>query len=135
MIKINNKKGNTAVTYPLILFISIMFIIMISVFFINSIFPFIWYQKLNLIAQKYMFVIEKFGYLTDLEKNTLINDLVSQGFDISKIEIYAPSSKKSYGELLEFKIKYEYNYKNVNGLNLEDKTIDMFVLKSSYSKI
>lgn len=134
MIK-NNKKGNTAVTYPLILFISIMCIIIISIFFINSIFPFIWYQKLNLITQKYMFVIEKFGYLTDLEKNTLIKELATQGFDTSKIEIYAPNNKKSYGELLDFKIKYKYKYKNINGFTLQDKTINMVVSKSSYSKI
>ena len=112
MIK-NNKKGNVVVTYPLILFISIMCIIVISIFFINSIFPFIWYQKLNLIAQKYMFVIEKFGYLTDLEKNNLINDLASQGFDASQIQISAPSKRKTYGELIEFKIIYNYKYKNI----------------------
>lgn len=134
MIK-NNKKGNVAVTYPLILVISIMCIIVISIFFINSIFPFIWYQKLNLIAQKYMFVIEKFGYLTDLEQNTLINELASQGFDTSKIEIYAPNTKKSYGELLEFKINYKYKYKNISGLTLQENIINMVVCKSSYSKI
>lgn len=107
------KKGNTVVTYPLILVVSVISIIMIGIFLVNSIFPFIWYQKLNMTAQKYMFVIEKFGYLTDLEKNNLINDLASQGFDASQIQISAPSKRKTYGELIEFKIIYNYKYKNI----------------------
>ena len=108
---------------------------MVGIFFINSIFPFIWYQKLNSTAQKYMFIIEKFGYLTDLEKANVINELNSQGFDINNIELYAPSNKKSYGELIEFKIVYKYKYKNISEFKLEEKTINMVVTKSSYSKV
>lgn len=135
MNKLINKKGNTVVTYPLVLFISMLFVIMIGIFLINLIFPFIWYQKLNSTAQKYMFVIEKFGYLTNLEKANIINELNLQGFDTNNIELYAPSNKKSYGELIEFKIIYKYKYKNINGFKLEDKTIYMVVTKSSYSKV
>lgn len=132
---LKNKKGNAVVTYPIVLFISILFLIMVGIFFINSIFPFIWYQKLNSTAQKYMFIIEKFGYLTDLEKANVINELNSQGFDINNIELYAPSNKKSYGELIEFKIVYKYKYKNISEFKLEEKTINMVVTKSSYSKV
>lgn len=135
MNKLINKKGNTVVTYPLVLFISIFFIIMIGVFFINSIFPFIWYQKLNYTAQKYMFVVEKFGYLTNLEKSNLINELNSQGFDVSNIYIYAPNGKRSYGELIELKIIYKYKYNNISGFKLENKEMNMIVVKSSYSKV
>ena len=46
------KKGNAVATYPLVLMVSIFSIIMVGIFFINSIFPFIWYQKLNMSAQK-----------------------------------------------------------------------------------
>ena len=135
MKKIIYKKGNTFATYPLVLFISIFFIIMIGVFCINSVIPFIWYQKLNSITQKYMFVVEKFGYLTNLEKANLINDLNMQGFNTSNVKIVSPSSKKSYGELIEFKITYIYNYKNISGLKLKDNSIKMVVEKSSYSKV
>lgn len=132
------KKGNIT-TYPLILFISILFLIAVGVFLINAIFPFIWYQKLNTTAQKYMFVIEKFGYLTQSEKETLLNDLNAQGFDISQIEIEAPNKRMSYGEVIELKIKYRYEYTNViyssNKLGTQKKYIDMVVSKLSYSKI
>lgn len=57
---------------PIILVISVIVIIFVGVFIINTIIPFIWYEKLNSIAQKYMFVVEKYGYLTENEKNVLI---------------------------------------------------------------
>jgi len=135
MKKIRSKNGSVAVTYPLVIFVSIFFVIMAGIFLINSIFPFIWYQKLNSTAQKYMFVVEKFGYLTSVEKVNLLNELNSQGFDTNKIKIEAPSSKKSYGQLIEFKISYKYNYKNISGLKLENKAINLIVTKSSYSKV
>ena len=132
------KKGNIA-TYTLIIFISMLFLIAVGVFLINAIFPFIWYQKLNSTAQKYMFVIEKFGYLTKSEKEILLSDLENQGFDISKIEIEAPNERKNYGEFIEFKIKYNYEYNNItyldNKFETEKKYINMTVSKNSYSKI
>lgn len=134
-----SKKGNSIVTYPLIVFISMIFLISIGVFLINCIFPFIWYQKLNSTAQKYMFVIEKFGYLTDTEKQNLLNELSSQGFDLNNIQIFAPNERKTYGELIEFKLEYNYEYKNIefldNKFDTTNKYIDMIVSKNSYSKI
>lgn len=135
MNELERKRGGTTVTYPLVLFISVISVIMIGIFFINLIVPFIWYQKLNSISQKYMFIIEKFGYLTDSEKSNLINELNSQGFDTNNVTVYAPNNKRSYGELIEFKIEYNYKYKNINRFKLENKVINMVVLKSSYSKI
>lgn len=133
------KKGNTVATYPLIVIISIISIIIVGTFFVNSIFPFIWYQKLNSTAQKYMFVIEKFGYLTNVEKNNLIKDLTEQGFDQNYIEIYAPEQRRTYGELIEFKLIYKYKHKNVGIINnifsSKDKYINMQISKNSYSKI
>ena len=133
------KKGNIIVTYPLVLLVSIFSIVVVGVFFINAIFPFIWYQKLNITAQKYMFVIERFGYLTNKEKNNMINDLKNQGFDSSKINIVAPNKRKTYGELIEFKITYDYSYKNIGVANInfnnKEKNIKMKVYKNSYSKI
>lgn len=135
MNELERKRGGTTVTYPLVLFISVISVIMIGIFFINLIVPFIWYQKLNSISQKYMFIIEKFGYLTDSEKSNLINELNLQGFDTNNVTVYAPNNKRSYGELIELKIEYNYKYKNINRFKLENKVINMVVLKSSYSKI
>lgn len=134
-----NKKGNTTFTLPIILVIAMIFIVLIGTYIISLITPFIWYEKLNSISQKYMFVIEKYGYLTDLEKSNLVNDLKNDGFNISYIEIIAPNVKKNYGELIEFKIKYKVIQKNPtisNGvIRNTQKDINMSIKKYSYSKI
>lgn len=133
------KKGNMIVTYPIVMIVCIFCIVIIGMFFINSIIPFIWYQKLNTTVQKYMFVVEKFGYLTSSEKNDLFNELTAQGFESDKIKISVPSSPKSYGELVNLTVEYEYNLKNIvlNNLNVgySNKIINLKVSKNSYSKV
>ena len=135
----NLKKGSAVATYPVIIFVSSICLIAIGIFLINSIFPFIWYQKLNSTAQKYMFVIEKFGYLTDTEKQNLLNELSTQGFNVNNIRITAPQTRKLYGELIELKIEYDYEHKNIifanNRFNTLNNKINMVVSKNSYSKI
>ena len=65
MIKnIKYKKGNVIVTAPIILLCCMFLILVLGTFYINAIKPFIWYEKLNNISNKYMFIIEKYGYLT-----------------------------------------------------------------------
>jgi hypothetical protein len=134
-----NKQGNTTFTLPIILVIAMIFIVLIGTYIISLITPFIWYEKLNSISQKYMFVIEKYGYLTDLEKSNLVNDLKNDGFNISYIEIIAPNVKKNYGELIEFKINYKLIQKNPtisNGVIINaQKDINISIKKYSYSKI
>ena len=133
------KKGNMIVTYPIVMIVCIFCIVIIGMFFINSIIPFIWYQKLNTTVQKYMFVVEKFGYLTSSEKNDLFNELTAQGFERKKTKISVPSSPKSYGELVNLTVEYEYNLKNIvlNNLNVgySNKIINLKVSKNSYSKV
>lgn len=135
----NNKKGNAIVTYPFVLLICVMCMISVGIFFLNAIFPFIWYQKLNVTVQKYMFVVEKFGYLTDEERNHLKEDLDKQGFDLSKIQIEAPNVPLSFGELVNFTVSYQYEYKSVNFVNgkieSNNRELNMVVSKNSYSKI
>lgn len=132
----NNNKGNTIILYPIILFFSIIIVIFIGYFFINLIFPFIWYEKLNAISQKYMYIIEKYGYLTDLEEYNLISDLKNSGFDIDNIEIEIPSRYTTYGELLNFKIKYKIFYiVPFWGKTSQENMVEIVVNKSSYCKI
>ena len=132
------KIGNSVLTVPIMLLTSSMFIVIVGVYIINLIIPFLWYEKLNSTSQKYMFVIEKYGYLTEIEKSSLLTDLENQGFDISYIEIIAPNIIKNYGELIEFEIKYKVKRKTPimlkGNVNLEEKYIDMVVKKYSYSK-
>ncbi|MDD3303457.1 MAG: hypothetical protein PHP54_00895 [Clostridia bacterium] len=130
------QKGSTIVSAPLILFFSVMIIVLIGYFFMNLIFPFLWYEKLNSISQKYMYIIEKYGYLTDAENENLISDLEQSGFDISNIEIEAPNKHTTYGELLEFKLKYKMKYIVPNlSENSKSELIEIVVNKNSYCKI
>lgn len=133
------KKGNTIVSMPVILIICVVILIVIGVNFMGIIKPFIMYEKLNKISEKYMFIIEKFGYLTNYEKNSLINELKEKGFEINKIFINAPSSIKNYGELLSFEIIYDMNYDTLvfedGNIKLKNNLIKLKVNKNSYSKI
>ena len=139
MSNIRYKNGNSAVTVPIILVISIFMIIIIGTYIINSIIPFIYHQKLITVANKYIFVIEKFGYLTDEEKNLLESELNDSGFDISRITLKYPNELKNYGELIEFEIDYILVLKTptiVDGTyNLIEKETILKVRKNSFSKI
>jgi lipopolysaccharide/colanic/teichoic acid biosynthesis glycosyltransferase len=127
------------VTIPFLLIVSVFMIIIIGTYMMNSIIPFIYHQKLITIANKYMFVIEKFGYLTEEEKSLLNNELITSGFDISKISLKYPSELKEYGQLIELEIDYTLVLKTPiisNGTygSIEKETI-LKVKKNSFSKI
>lgn len=134
-----DKKGNSIVAIPILLVISIFMIIIIGTYMINSIIPFIYHQKLITLANKYMFVIEKFGYLTNEEKDSLNQELNTSGFDISKISLNYPTEIKAYGELIEFEIEYRLVLKTPiisNGsYSLIEKETILTVRKNSFSKI
>jgi len=57
------KKGYFAIITPIVVLLCAIFILFLTVFIINVIKPFILYEKLDSIANKYMFVIERYGYL------------------------------------------------------------------------
>lgn len=135
--KMKRKCGSTIVTVPIIVLFSMIFIFILGQFFVNAIKPFIWYEKLNSITNKYMFVIEKFGYLTNDEKLNLEKELVDSGFSINNITLEFPNYKKPYGELLQFSIKYKLQIKlpSLSMGKYDTKQIDIVVKKHSFSKI
>lgn len=132
------KRGSAIVTAPFIVIISVFVIIAVGTYLINTIIPFIYYEKLNNICTKYMFVIEKFGYLSLDEKTSLIQELNKQGFDTSKIILEYPSNLKNYGELIEFNISYKLLIKTPNIVNgkyaLNEKETIITIRKNSFSK-
>lgn len=138
-MKYSYKKGNSIVTMPLLLVICVFIIIVIGTNILNSLIPFIYHQKLMTIANKYMFVIEKFGYLTEEEKNYLVQELGDSGFEITKITLKYPTEIKSYGELVEFEIKYSLITKSPiikNGTyGMHEKETILTIRKNSFSKI
>jgi hypothetical protein len=133
------KKGNSMISIPIMLIISIFIVIYLSMYIINTITPFIYYQKLNRICEKYMFVIEKFGNLTSIERNLLEEEIKNSGFDISKIIILLPDSNKLYGELITFEISYRLILKvpdlSQGKYSLKERETIIHVKKNSFSKI
>ena len=100
--------------------------------------PFIWYQKLENVANKYVYIIEKYGYLTENEEKALYEDLEQDGFNTSLIELDCPKQYLDYGTMFKFEIKYKlyqnYNIIN-NGIKSETKEVSLNIKKYSYSKI
>lgn len=132
------KIGSTVATTPFILIISMVFLTVLTVNIVNIILPFIWYQKMQLIATKYMYVIEKYGYLTTVEKELLYQEFLEEGFDVQKIRISFPKEKLEYGTLFKFEIEYEYTqyFITIKGQEThEARKIMLHVKKYSYSKI
>lgn len=112
-----------------------MMLCLCLIYIIECITPFILHQKLQAIATKYMYVIEKYGYLTKQEKDYLLEELASKGFNNSDIKLFYPKEKRSYGEVLELQIIYEYNskIKPIPIIGMDSR--ELIVTKVSYSKI
>ena len=131
-----NKKGNATMAITLI--VSLGFLLIFAIYIINSITPFIWYQKLQAVADKYIYIVEKFGYLTEDEEKELYQELENEGFDISKVLLECPKSYQEYGTLFEFKITYtlsqEYSIIS-NGIKNEAREVPLQIKKYGYSKI
>ena len=132
----NKKRGN--VTTTLTLTISLLFLIVLTIYIINMITPFIWYQKLENIANKYIYVIEKYGYLTDKEENNMYRDLKDEGFNIDFVKVDFPRQPLNYGTLFKFEISYTvYQKYNIisQGIKEESRKIPLSIKKYSYSKM
>lgn len=132
----NKKRGN--VTNAIVLIISLAFLLVLTIYIINTIIPFIWYQKLQAIVDKYVYIVERFGYLTETEEKALYKELEEDGFDLTKIQLECPKSYLEYGTLFKFQITYqleqEYNI-IANGIKNEARTVPLQIRKYGYSKI
>lgn len=134
----NRKKGSAIATTPIITMFSVVILVSVFICILNYTLPFIWYEKLNIIAQKYIYVIEKFGTLTTNERKNLEIDLINKGFDISKVNISLPKENLKYGSLFEFSINYQYLNKELkftNGLlRYKESLLPLKVSKYGYIK-
>lgn len=132
----NKKKGN--VTTAITLIVSLVFLLILAIYIINTIIPFVWYQKLQAVADKYVYIIEKFGYLTDDEEKELYKELKEDGFALDRVTLDCPRSYLEYGTLFKFEITYnlsqEYNV-IADGIKSEARTVPLQIRKYGYSKI
>ncbi len=129
MIKRN--KGSTIITAPLVIALGIMIVATLIVFSVNILSPYIWYEKLSSTCIKYTFVMEEYGYLTNLEKNNLLRELKNQGFDTEYITINCTTRRQSYGNPIHLRINYAY--KLVLPI-VGEKYIPMVINRESVSK-
>lgn len=131
-----NKKGDITQIFTLIVALAILVITI--VYIINMLTPFVWYQKLQNIADKYVYIVERFGYLTEDEKEELYKELTSEGFDINNISLECPSGRLEYGEMFNFnltyKLKLEYGMLTEE-IKRETKEVLLHVKKYGYSKM
>lgn len=138
-LNLNNKKRGNVAVYPLIVVSSMLFIIAIFIQMYSVIEPLIWYEKLNTISSKYLFITEKYGYLNNSEREKLLNELSDSGFDINNIVINVPSIKQDYGKKINFEIMYKCKVNSLNFFNntfsKNYKYIDIKIEKFSYSKV
>lgn len=135
--KCDLRRGSMVITDTFILVVSLLIITVTTIFMVNILTPFIYYQKLQMTAQKYMYIIEKYGGLTNLEVSQMYKELELQGFQRDKIKISVPDNLASYGEEIMFEVKYTHNQKVPSldgGIVIKDKDIDLIVRKVSIAK-
>ena len=140
MLILKSNKGSAVLTTPIVLAISLFFLALFLVYIVNMLMPFIWYEKLSSQTLRYMFIMEEYGYLTPDEKNSLVSELDSSGFDTSKITITSTDAPVEYGEPIFLNINYNYslllpvlNKSSLSTVN-KDNSIIMKVRRQSISK-
>lgn len=105
---------------------------------IRIVMPFIIYQKMQTVVVKYMYIVEKYGYLTKLEYDNLLSDIISCGIEASSINIEYPSTPEPYGTLLKLRVEGNYISKFLifnDSISEKITTTNLSVTKYSYSKI
>lgn len=137
-MKNRNIKGDSVISLPLIIVFGVFSILVFTVFIINTISTYIWYEKLQSVSLKYIYIIEEYGYLTNKEKEQLISELERSGFDKNNITINFTDKETEYGFPVYLEIIYNYQYNIINagiGWNSSKKTnIPMRIYKTTYSK-
>ena len=136
---LKSEKGSVIITAPIIT-VAMFFIIAVTIVIaIEVIKPFIIYEKISSLALKYIFIMEEYGYLNELEKNNLINELENKGLDRGDVVVLGNTTKQDYGEQISLKIEYNFEsrlYKITNkfALDKREAVIPIVIEKKSFSK-
>ena len=98
------------------------------------------YEKLLSTTLRYMFVLEEYGYLTNSDKEMLIQELVNQGFRKENISIDATQTLQAYGDTVYLSVNYYYTLdipvvsNNSLIISTEERITPMNVTKYGISK-
>ncbi len=129
--EIKSNRASEILTTPIIIAIGIMMVSSLLLFCVKLLTPYIWYEKMSSTCLKYVFIMEEYGYLTNVEKNNLINDLEKAGFDKKDLKISYTSRRQGYGMPIYLRINYIYKlHLPVVG----EKLIPMNINRESVSK-
>ena len=126
-----NNRGSEIITTPIIIAIGSILVSILIVFCIKILTPYIWYEKLSSTCLKYVFVMEEYGYLTNKEKNNLLDELQKQGFDNNSLTINCTMQRQNYGSPIRLNVSYSYE---MDLPIVGKKIIPMNISKESVSK-
>lgn len=127
-----SKRGSEIITTPIVIGLGIILVSIILVFSIKILTPYIWYEKLSSTCLKYIFIMEEYGYLTNKEKQNLLDDLIKQGFDEKSLKVNCTNKKQNYGAPIYININYIYK---LTLPVIGNKEIQMNINRESVSKI
>ena len=130
-LDIKSKKGTEIITTPIIIALGILMVAVLIVFSIKIIMPYIWYEKLSSTCLKYVFIMEEYGYLTNLEEKNLMKELKKQGFMEKKVKVNCTKKQQKYGYPIYLNVSYTYELERpVVG----KKQVEMTINRESVSK-
>lgn len=130
-LDIKSKKGTEIITTPIIIALGILMVAVLIVFSIKIIMPYIWYEKLSSTCLKYVFIMEEYGYLTNLEEKNLMKELKKQGFMEKKVKVNCTKKQQKYGYPIYLNVSYTYELElPVVG----KKQVEMTINRESVSK-
>jgi len=125
------ERGSEIITTPIIIALGILLISTLIVFASKILTPYIWYEKLSSTCLKYIFVMEEYGYLTNIEKRNLKEELIEQGFNEKELTINCTNRVQNYGSPIYLSVNYVYTLELPI---LGEKEIEMRINRESVSK-
>lgn len=138
-MKIGSQKGDSIVGIPIITAVVFLMLIIFIINFIGMIEPFVIYEKISSTSLKYIFIMEEYGFLTNQEKQGLIEELINKGLDPIQVTVTGTSVLKNYGEPISLKITYNHpmrfpQFEDSIMPSFNEKTLKINVEKRSFSK-
>ena len=124
-------RGSEIISTPIIIAVGMIMVASLIVLAVKILTPYIWYEKLSSTCLKYVFVMEEYGYLTNTERNNLIVELESQGFEKANLKVNCTNKRQNYGSPIYLHVDYTYKTElPVVG----EKIIPMSIKRESVSK-
>lgn len=90
-------------------------------------------QKVEQIGREYLLRMESDGYLTQVDQNELISDLLSLGY-VRNVSVTAPMVEVGYGEKISLEIEYDLQIKSIGGTELFEFSPDLSTVHKVFAE-